>query len=107
MSLKIVLVEADAGYSAQLEYLISQEKGYTVAGKFSTAQALLEAAREASTGNPSGWDLILLSLCLPDSDGARTAQQLRRLLPDVPIITYTLFETAQTLLRAMPPEAAD
>jgi DNA-binding NarL/FixJ family response regulator len=107
MSLRIVLVEADPAYLSQLEYLISKEKGYTVARRFETAQSLLEAAREISTLKPCGWDLILLSLCLPDSDGMRTTQQLRKLLPEVPIITYTLFETAQTLIRAMPPEPTD
>src|SRR5262245_17404167 len=98
MSLRIVIAEADAGNAGRLEHLITLEKGYEVAGRFETVQSLFDAAREVAAGRQEEWDLVLLSLRLPGSEGARTTQQLRKLLPDVPIVTYTLLESAETFL---------
>jgi DNA-binding response OmpR family regulator len=99
MSLKIVVAEADADHAARLEILITREKGYTVAGRFESAQSLLQAAGEEAAQDAGEWDLILLNLRLPGSDGTRTAKQLRELLPEVPVITYSALESAETFLR--------
>jgi DNA-binding NarL/FixJ family response regulator len=99
MSLRIVVAEADADHAASLELLITREKGYTVAGRFESAQSLLQAAGEESERDAGEWDLILMNLRLPGADGARTAKQLRDLLPDMPIITYSTLESAETFLR--------
>jgi DNA-binding NarL/FixJ family response regulator len=98
VSLRIVIAEADPANAERLERLITLEKGYDVAGRFESAQSLLQAAREVAARSPEEWDLVLLSLRLPGSEGARTTQEIRKLLPDVPIVTYALLESAETFL---------
>ena len=103
MKLRIVIVESRAEYADKLEYFISREKGYTVAGRFESAQSLLDAAREMAARKAREWDLLLLSLSLPDSDGWSITQQLRALLPEVPVISYTVLESAESFLRGIRP----
>jgi DNA-binding response OmpR family regulator len=96
--MRIVIVEADVAYANKLAHQIVVEMGYIVAGRYPSAQSFLEAARAMARREQKEWDLILLSVHLPDSEGWRTAQQLRDLLPETPIITYTALESAKTFL---------
>jgi DNA-binding response OmpR family regulator len=105
VQLRIVIVESRAEYAEKLEYFISREKGYTVAARFESAQSLLDAAREMAARKAGEWDLILMSLSLPDSAGWGTTQQLRALLPEVPIISYTVLESAENFLRGIVPSS--
>ena len=98
MSLNIVIAESDLACASQLKHVISVERGYRVAGIFASAQSLLKAAEKVA-GDPDAWDLILLSLHLPDSERSRTTLEIKRLLPTVPIITYTVLESVMMFLR--------
>jgi two-component system, NarL family, response regulator DesR len=103
MSQRIVIVEGDPGYTAKLESLISEQEGYSVAARFDSAIPLLAAASAMAGGNDLSWDLILLNLTLPGMSGVEAANRLKELLPQVPIIIYTVFETPAAIVRAIRP----
>jgi DNA-binding NarL/FixJ family response regulator len=48
-----------------------------------------EAVEHANQSKP---DLIILDFAMPKMSGAEAAQALKRSMPDVPIVLYTVFE---------------
>ena len=48
-----------------------------------------EAIEHANQSKP---DLIILDFAMPKMNGAQAAQALKRFMPEVPIVLYTLFE---------------
>lgn len=56
------------------------------------------AVKQAVTLKP---DVILLDLEMPGMDGVETLQQLRKEMPDVPVIVFTAFDTDERILSAV------
>ena len=52
-------------------------------------------------------DAILLDIMMPDMDGLETLRELRRRLPDVPVIMLSVVAKASTVVEAMNLGAAD
>ncbi|MCI0659161.1 MAG: response regulator transcription factor [Acidobacteria bacterium] len=103
MSLRIVIVEDDADYGAKLESLLTQEAGTTVLGRFESPLPLIESARALAGLGKLPWDLVLMDLCAPGMNGIEATRQLKVLLPDLPVIIFTVFETPASLVRAIRP----
>jgi two-component system nitrogen regulation response regulator GlnG len=57
-----------------------------------------EAVRLASEQRP---DVVLLDVCLPDMSGLDVYDDIRELLPGVPVIVITAFSTTDTAIKAM------
>ena len=49
--------------------------------------------------NRSKPDLIILDFAMPKMNGAQAAQALKRSMPEVPIVLYTLFEIPIKMVR--------
>ena len=105
MSLRIVIVEDDPDYGAKLEKLLTKEAGITVLARFESPLPLLESAKELAKAGRAPWDLVLMDLCSPGMNGIEATRQLKELLPDLPVIIFTVFETPASLVRAIRPDS--
>jgi diguanylate cyclase (GGDEF)-like protein len=82
--IKVLLVESDQSYHDQLatELAGSEHGGLSLVWSGELSQALAQLAR-------GGFDAILLSLELPDSQGMLTFDRAYAFSPDVPIVVLT------------------
>jgi len=62
-----------------------EEAGFTVCAEACDGRHAIEQAKQCQP------DLILLDLSMPNMNGAEAASALKRLMPDVPIILFTLY----------------
>ena len=83
-SIKLLAVEDDPSLSFVLEEALEHTREAEIDATM--ASSLAEALRELKRG---GFELVLLDLSLPDSDGIQTLSRVREKQPDVPIIVLT------------------
>ncbi len=72
-----------------------ESSGYKVCAE---AASGVEAIHRADEFEP---DLILMDLSMPQMNGAEAASILKRMLPRVPIILFTMFEFGDAIARAV------
>ena len=72
-----------------------ETSGYKVCAEASSG---LEAIQCAENLTP---DLILMDLSMPDMNGAEAAPILKRMMPQVPIIIFTMFEFGDAIAKAV------
>jgi len=101
MSLRIVIVEDDPDYGEKLERLLSEEADTTVEARFQSPVSFLVAAKELAAKGKVPWDLVLMDLCSPGMNGIQATRSLKEILPELPIIIFTVFETPASLVRAI------
>jgi DNA-binding NarL/FixJ family response regulator len=83
---KNVLIADDSGnMRSVIRILLNQRTDLVVCGEAGDGRQAVEKARALKP------DLILLDLAMPEMNGAETASVLRRLMPDVPIILFTMY----------------
>jgi len=101
-SLQVLLVE-DSPTDAQLfQHLFY--RAATVDWKLVHVERLSEAIDYCGT---QSFNVALLDLRLPDSDGLDTVYQFHQAVPDVPIIILTVFDDEELALQAMAQGAQD
>ena len=83
---RILLVEDNPGDSRLLEFLLQDDVDH--AYQVRVARSLREALTLAKA-EPDGFDIALLDLSLPDSQGLGTAVKLCEVAPNLPIIALT------------------
>ena len=88
MSKHILLVDDSDTTRKATRLLIESQLDLEVCGE---AIDGVEAIGKAKALKP---DLIILDLAMPRMNGIETAAQLRMLLPDVPIVLFTLYDEA-------------
>ena len=76
------------------------ERGYSVAGA-ATARQAIEMARE------NGFQIGIVDLKLPDSDGLEVLRQFKRSSPEMEVIIITAYGTIETAVEAMKEGAYD
>lgn len=102
---RILLVEDDPADSALLQtYLRQSGIGSGEKGFLRMATTLAEALEQARNELPG---LVLLDLSLPDSFGLQTVEQVRRLLPNTPIVVLTGNDDADLAVAALQAGAQD
>lgn len=74
---------------------LSREAGWEVAGEASNGREGVEKAQQLKP------DLIVLDLSMPVMNGLDAARELTRLLPGVPVVMFTNFETAHIRREAL------
>jgi DNA-binding NarL/FixJ family response regulator len=82
---KVLIVDDHPSIRFLLRSLVETED-FTVCGEAADGR---EAVEKAPQLNP---DLILLDFSMPNMNGAQAAPVLKRLLPSVPIILFTMHE---------------
>jgi DNA-binding NarL/FixJ family response regulator len=100
--LRVALVDDDVRYRASLELLFAYTSGFVVAASCGTAAELLAAA-EAVADRPrvERWDVVLLDVDLPGTNGIEAVRQLKERLPDVQVVMLTVFEEPTTMVQAI------
>ncbi|MEK7314941.1 MAG: sigma-54 dependent transcriptional regulator [Candidatus Eisenbacteria bacterium] len=95
----LLLIDDDEGTSGLL-YEIFHGDGYEVAIAATGTEGLRLAAERP-------YDVILCDVLLPDIDGVEVLRRLRRVDPDIPVITMTAFGTVEMAMRALDEGAFD
>lgn len=81
---KVLLVEDDPGWSAQLLFRLTHETSFPASVKSvpNLAEGLSHLRHESA-------DLVLLDLSLPDSSGTESLQKIRDANPEIPVVILT------------------
>jgi DNA-binding NarL/FixJ family response regulator len=82
--IKLLAVEDDPSLSFVLEEALAHTREAEIDATM--ASSLAEALRKLERG---AFQLVLLDLSLPDSDGIETLSRVRELEPDLPIVVLT------------------
>ena len=96
---KILLIEDDISFCRLLEkFLIKKAFGVTIA--FSATEARLAIKKEP-------FNLILMDIRLPDSDGISLMAEFKNSNPEVPVVLMTGYSDVNTAVKAIKNGAAD
>jgi len=83
---KQILIADDSGTVRRiLKIFLQDRKGIKVCGEAANG---FEAVEKAKTLRP---DLVLLDLAMPEMNGAEAASVLKKMMPSMPIIVFTMF----------------
>lgn len=102
MSARVAIVEDDRHYRASLETLFTHAPDFEWAESFTSGDAMLEALDRTvpeSAGPP--WDLVLMDLDLPGTDGVTCTRLLKERSAGLPVVVVTVSEDPDTVLRAI------
>ena len=85
MSKQILIADDSGSVRRVLKMFLQDRKGIKVCGE---AVNGFEAVEKARTLRP---DLLLLDLAMPEMNGAEAASVLKKMMPNMPIIVFTMF----------------
>lgn len=100
MTIRLVAVEDDRRYRASLETLFAHAPGFRLVETFPTGDALLNRLT-AGPGERPPWDLVLMDLELPGTDGITCTRVLKERIPDLAVVVVTVLEDADDVLEAI------
>jgi DNA-binding NarL/FixJ family response regulator len=86
---RILIAEDRESMRDALKHLFRLRENWEVCGE---AQDTEEAVSKAEQLHP---DLIVIDYKMQDGDGLQAADKIFRVLPDVPIVMFTLYKTAE------------
>jgi DNA-binding NarL/FixJ family response regulator len=99
---RLIAVEDDRRYRASLETLFAHAAGFRLVEAFPTGDAALERVDESRRrGERPPWDLVLMDLELPGTDGIACTAALKQRLPDISVVVVTVVEDANAVLQAI------
>ncbi len=91
----VLIVDDSAVVRKRLRELLEEQSGWEVCGEAANGREGIEKAQQLKP------DVIVLDLSMPVMNGLEAAQELTRLLPSVPLVMCTSFETTQLKRRAL------
>jgi len=95
MSIRIVIVEDDAGLRRSLSNLINERDGFRCVGVFANAEAALKQI-------PRDWpDVILMDINLPQMSGIECVTKLKALHPPAQIIMLTVYMDSDLIFKSL------
>jgi DNA-binding NarL/FixJ family response regulator len=102
VTVRTATVEDDSRYRTGLQALLEHSGDFELVDSFSSADAALTAlAERTARGEGPAWDLVLMDLDLPGTDGIAATQTVKALAPGVSVVVLTVFEESHTVLRAI------
>jgi DNA-binding NarL/FixJ family response regulator len=99
-SMRIAIVEDDGAYRGAISALFELAGGFGPATQFPRADDAIAAARAASPSTPP-WDLVLMDIEMPGTDGIAATAAMKSVLPDIPVVMLTSFEDPERILAAI------
>lgn len=96
----MAIAEDDRRYRTGLETVLGLASAFDVVGSFGSADALLSAVREAPALAAS-WDVVIMDIEMPGTNGIEATRQLKEILRDVKVVMVTVFEEPATILDAI------
>jgi Flp pilus assembly CpaE family ATPase len=100
--LKVLLIESDSAYAAQVRDMLSEAQGQSFDLQWS--EALLPGLDRLAKTNP---DVVLIDTSLPDCHGLDAVEALRMHAPAVPIVILSAQDSEALALRAVQIGAQD
>jgi DNA-binding NarL/FixJ family response regulator len=94
VSTRILIVDDHKSAIREIRLLLEANPGWEVCGEAADGQ---EALARASAIHP---DVIVLDFAMPIMNGLMAAQQITKVLPTVPIVLHTLYNSPQVELEA-------
>jgi len=87
MPLRILIADDSSLVRKLLRKCLEEEPGWQICAEAGSGKAAIETAQQVHP------DLIILDLSMPALNGLATAKILRKLMPALPLIMYTAFQT--------------
>ena len=85
MSKCILIADDNAVIRRTLRHILEETNGWQVCGEAVNGRDAVEKAEQLHP------DLVVLDLSMPEMDGFQAARVLRRSMPNVPLILFTVF----------------
>jgi DNA-binding NarL/FixJ family response regulator len=101
VTIRLTAVEDDRRYRASLETLFAHAEGFRLVETFATGDAMLNRLAMVPPGERPQWDLVLMDLELPGTDGITCTRMLKELMPGVHVVVVTVLEDASDVLEAI------
>ena len=98
--MKILIADDHPIFRAGLKETLSKEKDVELIGEADNGRKALELARKQR------WDVVLLDLTMPGTDGLEALQELRREQPKLPVLILSAHPEDQLALRLLKAGAA-
>jgi len=98
--MRIAIVEDDGPYRSAISALFELAGGFGATTQFERADDAIEAAR-ASTPEAPPWDLVLMDIEMPGTDGIAATAAMKSALPGIPVVMLTSFEDPARILAAI------
>lgn len=99
---RLVAVEDDRRYRASLETLFAHATGFRLVETFASGDAALNRVEGwRRRGERPPWDLVLMDLELPGTDGITCTRALKERIPDLSVVVVTVLEDANAVLQAI------
>lgn len=95
MTIKVAIVEDDAEICEELERILSTAPGFACVCSCRNASSALKEIP------PSHPDVVVMDISLPDGSGIECTRQLRRLLPGVEIMVFTIHDDSERIFQAL------
>jgi DNA-binding NarL/FixJ family response regulator len=95
MSIKVAIVEDDAGVRESLAVVINGTSGFRCIGTFSNAETALKAI-------PQDWpDVVLMDINLPQMSGIELVGRLKALRPALHVIMLTIYVDSEQIFQSL------
>jgi len=98
--MRVAIVEDDGPYRGAIASLFELAGGFGPTTQFPRADDALEVARASLPGKPP-WDLVMMDIEMPGTDGIAATAAMKGLLPSIPIVMLTAFEDPERILAAI------
>ena len=85
--MRILIADDNASVRKGLRQVLEEHEGWTVCGEAEDGLAAIEQAKQCKP------DLVLLDLAMPHLNGLLAAARISKLLPGIPIVMLTLYDT--------------
>lgn len=89
METRILIVDDSPLVRDRLRVMLQQHAGWKVCGEAANGRDALEKVIQSAP------DLIVLDFLMPGMDGLQAARELGKLVPDVPILMFTMHLSRQ------------
>jgi DNA-binding NarL/FixJ family response regulator len=94
MPIRILIADDNQVARGRLRETLDGHEGWQVCAETENGRQAIEKARDLKP------DLIVLDVVMPMLDGLRATREIRRILPGVPILIYTLHDADVVCLEA-------
>ena len=102
MDLNIVILEDDPRYRHSLETLFNNAPGFRLGASFGSAHGMLqELENHERAGRDPSWQLALVDIELPGTNGIEATRRLKKHLPALTVVMLTVFEDPTIILEAI------
>jgi DNA-binding NarL/FixJ family response regulator len=88
----VLVVDDSSAVRNAIRFVLEKQHGLAICSEAENGEHAIAAAQALKP------DLILLDLAMPKLNGAAAAPILKRILPEVPIILFTMYEDAVDIL---------